>query len=156
MGATLHGKEGLARRLAAIATVGDAIPRRWQEATVRAARQMVPVGPTGETRRSLRPGRATGKNVTVVGKYTVNFIDAGSKAHVEPRQRGLTKTGRVSRRKLGSGKVLKFEVGGLPVFRKKVNKPAIAARPFKKESGRRGLEAIHMDEITIGLWNKAD
>ena len=155
MGATLHGKEGLARRLAAIASVGDAIPRRWQEATVRAAKAMVPVGPTGDTRRSLRPGKLTGNNVTVVGKYTINFIDAGSKAHTEPRQAGLTKTGRVSRRKLGSGKVLKFSEGGQTLFRKRVNKPKIAAHPFKKAAARKGLEHLNWATFIYGLWNRA-
>jgi hypothetical protein len=157
--ATLIGGAELHKRLKALAAVPAAtgssgFSRRWQDATVRAAKPMIPHR-TGETRASIRPGSTRKGNVTVVGKYTVNFIDAGSKAHVEPRQAGLTKTGRVSRRKRGSGKVLKFEVGGQAVFRKKVNKPRIAARPFKKEAGRKGLQAANWSEFIYGIWNRA-
>ena len=156
---TLIGADALRRRLKALATVPSttnrqSLPARWQAATVRAARPMIPVR-TGATRASIRPGGTRKGNATVVGKYTVNFIDAGSKAHVEPRQAGLTKTGRVSRRKLGSGKVLKFTSGGQTLFRKRVNKPRIAAHPFKKEAARKGLEHLNWATMIYGLWNKA-
>jgi hypothetical protein len=130
------------------------ISPRWQDQTVRAAQRLVPVR-TGETRRSIRRGRVTGQKATVVGKYTVNFIDAGSKAHGEPRQAGLTKSGRVSRRKVGSGKTLKFNQGGQTVFRRKVDKPRIAARPFKKRAGEQGLEKVDPLNEVIRLWNNA-
>jgi hypothetical protein len=158
--ATLIGGAELNKRLKAISAItaptGNAsFARHWQEATVRAAKPMIPRR-TGETRNSIRPGRIRGGNATVVGKYTVNFIDAGSKAHVEPRQFSkFTPTGRISKRKRGSGKVLKFEVGGQAIFRKKVNKPRIAARPFKKEAGRKGLQAANWFELIYSLWNAA-
>lgn len=156
---SLQGADALRRRLRAIQAIGkgsggDSLPRRWQTATVRAARPQVPAR-TGATRRSIRPGRISGDKATVVGKYTVNFIDAGSKAHAIPRQAGLTKTGRVSRRKVGSGKVLKFQAGGQTIFRKKVNKPRIAARPFKKEAARKGLASLDFLGSLINAWNRA-
>lgn len=152
---TLQGEPQLRRRLKAIKTFpkSKTLPSAWQLATTAVARSMVPVR-TGRTRESLRPGQKRGK-AAVVGFYTVNFIDAGSKAHVEPRQPGLTKTGRVSKRRRGSGKVLMFSTGGGTVFRKKVNKPAIHARPFKKESGERGLELVQWQNFLISLWNNA-
>jgi hypothetical protein len=158
--ATLLGGAELHKRLKALASVpaasGNAgFGRLWQNATVRAARPMIPVR-TGATRASIRPGLNRKGTVTVVGKYTVNFIDAGSKAHVEPRQFSkFTPTGRISKRKRGSGKVLKFQVGGQTMFRRKVNKPKIAAHPFKKAAGRKGLDAANWSEFIIGLWNKA-
>jgi len=157
--ATLIGGAELHKRLQALAAIpagtGDAgFVRLWQRATVRAAKPMIPRR-TGETRDSVRPGSTRRGKATVVGKYTVNFIDAGSKAHVEPRQAGLTKTGRVSKRKRGSGKVLKFEMGGQTFFRRKVNKPRIVARPFKKEAGRKGIQAANWSEFIIGIWNRA-
>jgi hypothetical protein len=111
---------------------------------------------TGATRASIRPGGIRRGRAVVVGKYTVNFIDAGSKAHVEPRQFSkFTPTGRISKRKRGSGKTLKFQVGGQTLFRRKVNKPAIAAHPFKKEAGRKGIEAANWSEFVTGIWNRA-
>lgn len=156
---SLIGADALRRRLKALATVPAAhgqssLAVRWQQGTVRAAKPMIPVR-TGTTRASIRPGATRRGKATVVGKYTVNFIDAGSKAHVEPRQAGLTPTGRVSRRKRGSGKVLKFQVGGQTVFRKKVNKPRIAPHPFKKAAARKGLESVNWLTMIYGLWNRA-
>jgi hypothetical protein len=161
--ATLKGAPELRRRLKAIQTitkpttsVGGLSPStEWQAATARIARQMVP-SRTGKTRASIRPGGVRRGNPRVVGFYTVNFIDAGSKAHVIPRQYArFTPTGRISRRKRGSGKMLKFQVGGRTVFRKKVDKPSIAARPFKKEAARRGEQAVRWGEILVALWNRA-
>jgi hypothetical protein len=149
----LRGADGLRKRLRAISGMFRTLAPRWQHAAVEAARPRVPVR-TGETRRSLRPGKISGSRATIVGKYTVNFIDAGSKAHDEPRSR-LTATGRVSRRK-GSGKVLKFERGGQAMFRRKVHKPRIAARPFKREAAEEGLKKSGPLQEVIRLWNRAD
>jgi hypothetical protein len=158
---TLIGADALRRRLKAIGLVAEtnrsgqsSLAYRWQQGTVRAARPMIPVR-TGQTRASIRPGGTRKGKATVVGKYTVNFIDAGSKAHIEPRQAGLTPTGRISRRKRGSGKTLKFQVGGQTIFRKKVNKPRIAAHPFKKAAARKGLESVNWATMIYGLWNRA-
>lgn len=156
---SLQGAAALRRRLQALASVPkethrSSLPARWQEGTVKAAKSRIPVR-TGQTRASIRPGSTRKGAATVVGKYTVNFIDAGSKAHVEPRQAGLTKSGRISRRKLGSGKVLKFEVGGQSVFRRKVNKPSVRARPFKDWAKHKGLESVNWLTMIYGLWNRA-
>lgn len=160
MTATLQGAPELHRRLQAIAAIGaptgpgrTTLSSIWAEGAADAARSRVPVR-TGATRRSIRPATRRG-NPSVVGFYTVNFIDAGSKAHVEPRQAGLTKTGRVSRRKVGSGKLLKFQVGGKTMFRKKINKPAIAARPFKVWARDEGLRRLDWKAFVYGIWNKA-
>jgi hypothetical protein len=155
----LQGANELRKRMRALSTVADpasreSLPSRWQRGTVRAAQGMIPVR-TGETRRSIRPGTTRRGRATVVGKFTVNFIDAGSKAHDEPRQPGLTKTGRVSRRKRGTGKVLKFQMGGRTVFSKKVHKPRIAAHPFKKRAARAGLESVNWVTMIYGFWNRA-
>ena len=158
---SLQGADELRRRLKAIGVIADttrsgqsSLAYRWQQGTVRAAKPMIPVR-TGATRASIRPGGTRKGKATVVGKYTVNFIDAGSKAHVEPRQAGLTKTGRVSRRKRGSGKVLKFTMGGQTMFRKKVNKPRISGRPFKKEAARKGMAALNWVNYIYDIWNRA-
>jgi len=159
---SLKGGAELHKRLRAISAISapadrgreSSLAARWQVNTTRIARQMVPVR-TGETRRSIRPGTSRRGRTTVVGKFTVNFIDAGSKAHDEPRQPGLTPSGRVSRRKRGTGKVLKFQMGGATIFRKKVHKPRIAAHPFKKRAAREGLVAVNWATMIAGLWNRA-
>jgi len=136
----------------------QSVAYRWQQGTAKAARTRIPVR-TGETRRSVRPGNWKGRPA-VLAKYTVNFIDAGSKAHDEPRSM-LTPTGRVSRRKRNiSGKTgqplrLKYQMGGRTVFSKKVHKPRIAARPFKKWAAEEGLIAINWLTFVVGVWNRA-
>jgi len=158
--AELIGAPELHRRLKAIAAIGapghvgrTSLSSIWAEGAADAARSRVPVR-TGATRGSIRPATRRG-SPSVVGKYTVNFIDAGAKAHVEPRQPGLTPTGRVSRRKRGTGKILTFQVGGQTLFRKKVNKPAIAARPFKVWARDEGLRRLNWTAFVYGIWNKA-
>lgn len=127
--------------------------RLWEQETSRIARGYIPVR-TGETRGSVR-GSSSGLNGKVVGKYTVNFIDAGSKAHEEPKSR-FTKTGRLRRGKAaGTGKVLKFNDGGQTLFRRKVNKRAIAPRPFKRRSGEEGLAKVDFLAELVRLWNQA-
>ena len=149
----LQGAEELARRIRALNGVLDAAGRVWAKEATQIARAHIPVK-TGATRDSVR-GQSTKKSAKVVGKYTINFIDAGSKAHEEPRSR-LTKTGRLRRGKAaGTGKVLKFSVGGQVMFRRKVHKRAIAARPFKKLSGEQALEKIDLVSEMVKLWNKA-
>jgi hypothetical protein len=158
----LIGAGALHKRLRAIGSVAvrggmgrNSLVAAWQKGTVAAAKTRIPRGPTGETQRSIRPGRGA----TVVGKYTINFIDAGSKAHTEPRS-NLTPTGRVSRRKRNLGRtgqplVLKFNKGGHIMFRKKVNKPSIAAHPFKKWAGEQGVRKVPWNSFITGLWNRA-
>lgn len=163
MSEPLIGANALRRRFRAIGSVTvpngkgrNSFVSNWQKGTVAAAKTRIPRGPTGDTQRSIRAGRGA----TVVGKYTINFIDAGSVAHVEPRS-NLTPTGRVSRRKrnrslkTGQPLVLKFNKGGHIMFRKKVNKPSIAARPFKKWAGEQGVRKIHWVSFMTGLWNRA-
>lgn len=141
---TLKGAPELHRRLTAIKRVLRDEERQWQSATVAAAQRRIPVR-TGATRASIH-GSGSGSRVKVVGKYTVNFIDAGSKAHDEPR--GRRRRGRVS-------KVLRFNVGGQTIFRRKVHKRSIPARPFKKAAAREGLAKLDLLKHLIDLWNRA-
>lgn len=151
---TLRGAADLQKRLRAIGKVTRDSGREWQTATVRYAREHVPVR-TGATRTSIRPGRNAKGYAAVIGKYTVNFIDAGSKAHEEPRSR-FTKTGRLRRGKAaGTGKVLRFRGYGHTVFARKVHKRAIAPRPFKKAAARYGLQQAPMTAAIVMAWNKA-
>ena len=150
----LQGADALRRRLKAIGNVPREAGRDWQRATVAYARLHIPIR-TGATRASIRPGVISQKKVTVVGKYTINFIDAGAKAHEEPRSR-FTKTGRRRRGKAaGTGKVLKFQIGGKTFFRRKVLKRAQAAHPFKHEAADVGLRFSNLGDRIITEWNKA-
>ncbi len=136
---SLQGASALRSRLKAIKTVFKPAGRQWADETARIAKTMVPVR-TGKTRDSIRRRNASQKKATVVGYYPVNFIDAGSKEHdIKPKKMS----------------VMKFTDGGGPVFARKVHKRAIAARPFKKEAARRGLEKVNILKDLIDLWNKA-
>lgn len=139
--AQLRGSKELRRRLKAIKTVFKPAGKDWTEHTVAAAkRRLASSVDTGKTRASVRRRNASQKKASVVGRYPVNFIDAGVKAHdIKPK----------------NAKVLKFDVGGRTIFAKKVHKRAIPARPFKKESGREGLEKVDILSDLIDLWNRA-
>jgi hypothetical protein len=136
---SLQGASQLRARLKAIKTVFKPAGRQWADATAAAAKRYVPVK-TGKTRASIRRRNASQKKASVVGFYPVNFIDAGTKAHtIKPRHR----------------KALKFSEGGRPIFRKKVHKPAQAARPFKKRAADEGLRRVDIIRDLIELWNQA-
>jgi hypothetical protein len=150
---SLKGAPELHRRIKAIVTVPNWVGRQWAEQTTRVAKPMIPVK-TGATRASVRP-QFKGKQARVVGKYTVNFIDAGAKAHDEPRSR-FTKTGRLRRGKAaGSGKTLKFNSGGMTLFRRKIHKPQQTAHPFKKRAAAEGLRKVSPLREIIARWNRA-
>lgn len=139
MAYTLKGSPELRRRLRAIKTAFKPVARQWADETVALMKPAIPVR-TGKTRRSIRRGRATTKSAKVVGSYVTNFIDAGTKAHtIVPKK----------------GKTLRFEVGGRPVFAKKVNHPRVAARPFKKAAASVALQKIDVAGDLVRLWNEA-
>lgn len=100
---------------------------------------MVPSA-TGRTRRSIRRRNASQKRATVVGRFPVNFIDAGVKAH-DIRAKGFG--------------TLKFTKAGQAIFRKKVHKSRIAARPFKRRAAEEGLRRVDIIGDLIRLWNEA-
>jgi hypothetical protein len=136
---SLQGAPALRRRLRAIKTVFKPAGRDWADETAAIAKTLVPVR-TGKTRASIRRRNASMKRATVVGRYPVNFIDAGAKAHD------------ITAKKMGT---MKFMAGGQPVFRKKVHKQRQAAHPFKAEAARRGLEKVDIIGDLIQLWNRA-
>lgn len=137
----LRGSPELRRRLKAIKTVFKPVGKEWTDKTViEAKRRLASSVDTGKTLASVRRKNASMVKASVVGRYPVNFIDAGVKAHdIKPR----------------NATTLKFEIGGQAFFRKKVHKRAIAARPFKKASGEAGLREIDILNDLIDLWNRA-
>jgi hypothetical protein len=151
----LQGADGLRRRLRAIKAVATNLEREWAGEATRIARASVPVK-TGQTRASIRATNPSAGRIKVVGKYTVNFIDAGAKEHDEPRSR-YTKTGRLRRGKAaGTGKVLKFQVGGQTYFRRKVHKRSQPAHPFKARSAQDALRKVDPTGEIVKRWNQAD
>jgi hypothetical protein len=136
---SLKGAPELRRRLKAIKTVFKPVGRDWADETARIAQQMVP-SKTGQTRRSIRRRNASQKRATVVGRFPVNFIDAGVKAHdIQAKPMSTMKFGPV----------------GHSVFRKKVHKQRIRARPFKRQAGLEGLRRVDIIGDLIRLWNEA-
>lgn len=112
--------------------------REWADQTAVIARTMVP-SQTGATRASIRRRNATQRMATVVGKYTVNFIDAGAKEHD------------ITARKM---QALRFDAGGTTFFRRKVHKRAQAARPFKQRAGEEGLRRVDVLGRALAAWNR--
>jgi hypothetical protein len=113
--------------------------RVWADETAVQMRQRVPVK-TGRLKGSIRRKSATQRKATVVGHYSANFVDAGSKEHdILPKRKPA----------------LIFEAGGRTIFARKVHKQRIAARRFKAPSARAALQKHPMKETLTELWNKA-
>lgn len=136
---SLTGVEALVRRLDAIQRAPLFIGRRWAQETTKAAQTRIPVR-TGATRASVHPGPSSSRNATVLVSYIANFIDAGSKAHDETPK---------------NAKTLRFTSGGQTFFAKKVSKPRIAPRPFKRAAATEGLRRANGADEIVRLWNGA-
>lgn len=136
---SLQGTPELRRRLKAIKTVFKPAGRDWADETALVAKAMVRVR-TGRTRDSIRRKNASQKKATVVGRYPVNFIDAGAKEHDIQAKRT---------------KAMAFSSGGQTVFRRKVHKQRQEAHPFKKAAAAEGLRRVDLIGDLVKLWNDA-
>lgn len=111
----------------------------WAETTAEEASRRVP-SHTGRLRRSFRKKNASQKRATVVGHYTGNFVDAGSKAHdIVPKKAPR----------------LIFRDNGRTIFARKVHKQRIAARPFKRAAALAAIHRHPMSDAFIQEWNRA-
>lgn len=138
---TLQGAEGLRSRLKAIRLTFKLYGGTWADTTASEARRRVPVS-TGRLQQSIRRKSATQRKATVVGHYSANFVDAGSKAHDIRAKRAPR---------------LIFQVSdGRTIFTKKVHKQRISARPFKSAAAHAALRKHPMSATMIDLWNRAD
>ena len=136
---TLKGAPQLRARLKAIQQTFKPYGKLWAETAAHEAATRVPKR-TGRLARSFRRRNATAKRATVVGHYTGNFVDAGSKAHDIKAKRASH---------------LIFEAGGRTIFTRKVHKQRIAARRFKRPAAEAALRRHPISETMIDLWNKA-
>ena len=135
----LEGGPALRKRLDAIGQTFKFYGKTWADATAVEARKRVPVT-TGRLQKSIRRRNATKKKATVVGHYSANFVDAGTKAH-DIRARRKPR--------------LIFQIDGQTIFAKKVHKQRVAARPFKRAAALEGLRKHPMSDAMIDLWNRA-
>lgn len=139
----LKGKRELLRRLEAIKPVAKPISVKWAKSATASARRRVPVK-TGRLRNSIRTKTTSPRGAIVVGHFSANFVDAGTRAHREkPRAR------RGKRALKYGGR------DGLPMFAKRVNHPSTRARPFKAAAARDGLRENPMAATLVKLWNDA-
>jgi len=136
---SLKGSPELRRRLKAIRQTFKPVGKAWAETTRDYARSHVPVR-TGRLKASIRVRNASQRKATVVGMFTANFVDAGTREHeIKPKR----------------AKVLRFQSGNRTVFAKKVNHPRTRARPFKVAAAREGLRKNPMAVELIRQWNDA-
>jgi hypothetical protein len=111
----------------------------WAEACAEEARRRVP-SHTGRLRKSIRKKNANQKRATVVGHYSANFVDAGSKAHDIVAKKAPR---------------LIFQERGRTIFARKVHKQRVAARPFKRAAALAAIQKNPMSDTFIQQWNKA-
>jgi len=137
--ATLKGAPELRRRLKAIKTVFKPVGREWGERTVHLAQRRVRVR-TGKTRQSIRIKNASQKRAAVEARGGARFLEAGTQGHDLNAKRF---------------EAMKFNVGGLPRFAKRVKHPGMRPQPFLHESARDALKETPILQHLIELWNKA-
>jgi hypothetical protein len=136
---SLKGSPQLRSRLKAIKLTFKPVGLKWADTTAAEARRRVPVK-TGRLQKSIRRRNATQKRATVVGHFTANFVDAGTKEHpIKARH----------------AKNLVFKTHGNTIFAKKVNHPRTRAQRFKRVSAHEGLRKTPMAAELIKLWNEA-
>lgn len=136
---SLKGKPEFRARLRSIRLAFKPAGRAWGSDAVKELDRRTPRR-TGKTATSYRIRNNTQRKTTVVGSYIANFIDAGSKAHTEVPKRA---------------KVLRFQAGGRTVFAKKVHKPRIGPRRFKRAAALAALQKNPLAKELIDQWNKA-
>ena len=135
---SLQGKKQLNARLRAIRQTFKPVGRAWAEDDVKENRTRVPVR-TGRLQRSFRVRNATQRKAVVVGHYTANFVDAGTKAHAEKAKR----------------RAMSFEYGGQTIFTKRVHHRGSKAHRFKLAAALEALRKNPMAEQLIKQWNEA-
>jgi hypothetical protein len=135
----LRGGKELRARLKAIGQVFKPYGRIWADDAAAEMKRAVPVR-TGRLKGSIRRRNATAKRATVVGHYSSNFVDAGSRAHDINAKRAP---------------FLVFQAGGQTIFAKRVHKQRIAARPFKRRAALKALRDNPMSDELKKLWNNA-
>jgi hypothetical protein len=137
---SLQGADAFRSRLKAVRLTFKVYGKDWADDTAAEARRRVPKA-TGRLEKSIRRKSATQKRATVVGHYSANFVDAGSKAHdILPKNApALVFQGR----------------SGRTIFARKVHKQRIGPRPFKRASAEAALRRHPMSETLTKLWNDA-
>ena len=141
MASSLKGGPELRKRLKAIGQTFKPYGRLWADTTAAEMRRSRAWSDrTGRLRKSFRRKNANAKRATVVGHYTANFVDAGSKAHDINAKRAPN---------------LVFTVEGRTIFTRKVHKQRIAARRFKRPAAEAALRRHPMSETLIEQWNRA-
>jgi hypothetical protein len=136
---SLQGASELRARLKAIKLTFKGYGKTWADETASEMRSRVPVD-TGRLKGSIRRKSATQRKAVVVGHYTANFVDAGSKAHdIVPKSKPR----------------LIFETGGRTIFTKKVHKARIAARRFKRPAALAAIRKHPISEALVDRWNRA-
>lgn len=136
---SLKGSPDLRARLKAIRQSFKPIGKTWAESTAKSARRRVPVK-TGRLMRSIRVRNATQRRATVVGHFSGNFVNAGTKPHDEQPK---------------NASVLAYGSKGQTRFSRRVHHPRTQAHPFKVAAARDGLRENPMAEVVIRQWNEA-
>lgn len=135
----LKGSRELRRRLKAIRQVFKPVGRAWADETVTRSRRYVPKV-TGKTARSIRRKNASQKKATVQAIYTARMLMKGSKPHAMTPKKF---------------QAMRFEVGGRPVFAKKIRHPGHRGNDFAERAAKEALQRNPMADELIQLWNEA-
>ncbi len=134
----LKGSSELRARLKAIKQTFKPIGKAWAEEDVRLNRGRVPVR-TGRLQRSFRVRNASQRRATVVGHFSANFVDAGTKPHEERAKR----------------QAMSFALGGKTMFARKVHHRGSKAQRFKRAAAWEALRRHPMAAELIRQWNEA-
>jgi len=141
MAGQLKGSADLRRRLKAVRVAFKPMGRKWADTTVQLARQNVSShNRTGKSMRSIRVRNSTQRRATVVGRFSLVFLDKGAKKHAIKARRART---------------LAFSIGGQTIFAKRVNHPGQRGTGFAAKAARESLRRHPLAETLIDEWNRA-
>lgn len=136
---SLKGSPELRARLRSIKLAFKPLGKNWATDTASYARGHVP-SKTGRLKRSIRVKNASQRRATVVGHYTASFVDAGAREH-DIRAKKSPR--------------LIFRADGRTIFARKVHKPRIGPRRFKRAAAMAALAKNPVAQQVIKQWNDA-
>ena len=134
----LKGDAQLRARLRAIKRTFKPIGKAWAQDDVAESRRRVPVR-TGRLQKSFRIRNASQTRATVVGHFTANFVDAGTKPHDERAKR----------------QAMSFAIDGKTMFAKRVHHRGAKSQRFKRAAAMEALRKNPMALELIKQWNDA-
>ena len=151
----VDGMSGLMRRLNAVLEAPEEFLDDWVPRTIaKAKRNLEPHKKTGDTSRSIQPGRKSLGEREVEAGHGAVFLEFGTRAHViRPRRASVLRwpANASDRRLSGSARSGTTDF----IYAREVHHPGTKADPFLVPAGEEALEENGLLDAIIKGWNGA-